>query len=617
MQQSQRLQQSSRTDQRLEDCLRKLDSKLSYALNAQVEAKLIGGQQKTYSYSLTAGAGQNTMEHKWNLHFENEEQQQMARVCVDGQMRYPTTPSSEARFKYNNRVGFGQTCDQYYVNVEGQSQVSSKQREFSSNSEESKFCHRATAEEERYRQKIKSIREESLENEKVREEKQKLEKKHAEQAEKKIKYCSQKVEQSRTLDETDFTITYSQEMPASVYTLAKSTNTILKAVFFPYMSKVSESTKTNEIQAKLYFHQTSNTATIQIESPLDTVVFRNVRLGSLGYVCPFIAGKSNVERSYTKLTGAPLLAKCVVGKGYVQSFDKKTYSYQIDECDHVVSADCSKAPSHSILTKEVNGLKHITLYQGQTKIQLRPAHAYSSYVDEYILTVDGKQIALRKNEKISVRPESNPTEELTCFWSSDNYVQISTSSCRLTHHGQEVVVEEKSLSADGSHCGLCGDYNGDKRADIKSPKECVLSSIKLSAMSYRSRSSECRPLPQWALNKIRSEEQQCAKYKTKKTQVSSVFKTGSTDSNTIKKHSYIYKDEKICISQEPVIQCSAGAMPVQIRKKAISFVCLPEGRVASLYQHRIENGESPIELRQQPVAFKAQMDQPVQCKNQF
>ena len=74
--QSQRLQQSSRTDQKLEDCLRKLDSKLSYAVNAQVEAKLIGGQQKTYSYSLTAGAGQNTMEHKWNLHF-------LALLCHD------------------------------------------------------------------------------------------------------------------------------------------------------------------------------------------------------------------------------------------------------------------------------------------------------------------------------------------------------------------------------------------------------------------------------------------------------------------------------------------------------------------------------------------------------
>ena len=116
---------------------------------------------------------------------------------------------------------------------------------------------------------------------------------------------------------------------------------------------------------------------------------------------------------------------------------------------------------------------------------------------------------------------------------------------------------------------------------------------------------------------FRSEEQKCSKYNTKKTQVTSVFKTGSIDSNTIKKHSYIYKDDKICISQEPVIMCSSRSLPVQSRKKTIAFVCLPEGRVASLYQHRIENGESPQELKQQPVAFKAQMDQPVECRQKF
>ena len=39
---SQRLQQSSRTDQKLEDCLRKIDSKNAYAFNAHVTAQLTG-----------------------------------------------------------------------------------------------------------------------------------------------------------------------------------------------------------------------------------------------------------------------------------------------------------------------------------------------------------------------------------------------------------------------------------------------------------------------------------------------------------------------------------------------------------------------------------------------
>ena len=94
---------------------------------------------------------------------------------------------------------------------------------------------------------------------------------------------------------------------------------------------------------------------------------------------------------------------------------------------------------------------------------------------------------------------------------------------------------------------------------------------------------------------------------------SEVYKTGSSNSYTLKKHSYIYKEDKICISQQPVVQCVRGSVAKDIKKKSINFVCLPQGRVASLYQHRIENGESPQELKHQPVAFKAEMDQPVSC----
>merc|ERR1712029_603998 len=47
----------------------------------------------------------------------------------------------------------------------------------------------------------------------------------------------------------------------------------------------------------------------------------------------------------------------------------------------------------------------------------------------------------------------------------------------------------------------------------------------------------------------------------------------------------------ICISQIPLVQCSINSMPREMRKKTVSFVCLPEGRVAKLYAERIERGE--------------------------
>merc|ERR1712133_294912 len=157
------LRQSSRSDQKLEDCLRKIDSKKAYAFNAHVTAQLTGGQSKTYTYSITAGAGQNTLEHKWNLHLENDDQHTLKRVCVDGQMQYPSSPSSNAQYKWNNKIGFGQTCDQYNVNIQGNTQVSYRQRSFASESHEARQCQKATEQEKRLRNQIKYLTEENEE----------------------------------------------------------------------------------------------------------------------------------------------------------------------------------------------------------------------------------------------------------------------------------------------------------------------------------------------------------------------------------------------------------------------------------------------------------------------
>merc|ERR1719431_2497777 len=102
----------------------------------------------------------------------------------------------------------------------------------------------------------------------------------------------------------------------------------------------------------------------------------------------------------------------------------------------------------------------------------------------------------------------------------------------------------------------------DQRADIKSPKECVLSSDKLSAYSYRVKSDQSK-----------SEKEKCVKYTTKNTEVSSIWRSSKTDVYTERKHSYIYKEDKICISQDPIVYCSSGSVAKDIRRKSVQYVC--------------------------------------------
>ena len=132
------------------------------------------------------------------------------------------------------------------------------------------------------------------------------------------------------------------------------------------------------------------------------------------------------------------------------------------------------------------------------------------------------------------------------------------------------------------------------------------------ALSYRVKSGQCT-LSQVQHQLIQSEEEKCTKYKIEKTSVSYLYKSMKQSTYSVKKHSAIYQGEKICISQEPVVQCVSGSTPKAVTHKTVKFVCLPEGRVSKLYAERIERGESPQELMQQPVAFETKMAQPISC----
>merc|ERR1711931_120608 len=240
--------ENSEHQRKLESCLNKLNSKQGYAFSAQVNCKLTGSQTQDFSYSITAGAGNNNLEHKWNmdLHLQNQNQ----KVCMEGYMKYPTSYSSQSRFQYKNHFGFGQTCQQYYVNIDGHTEVSEHQRQQSYNSWDSEKCQFYTEEEERLRQQMRNtnIQEEE-------EEYRQLEKQHTEAARQKLEYCSKKVDQSKSLDYTQFDVTYSSQLPREVYSWAKRANMGVKAALYQYITYIGEETNQNKITVKLNINQ--------------------------------------------------------------------------------------------------------------------------------------------------------------------------------------------------------------------------------------------------------------------------------------------------------------------------------------------------------------------------
>merc|ERR1712126_732545 len=98
---------------------------------------------------------------------------------------------------------------------------------------------------------------------------------HSELAEKKLRFCTRKSRQSRTVDETQVTITYSQDLPTNVHNFFKNTNGLMKALLFQYIAEISQPTQNNKIQINLNFNPKINTVDVKVQSPKENVVFKH------------------------------------------------------------------------------------------------------------------------------------------------------------------------------------------------------------------------------------------------------------------------------------------------------------------------------------------------------
>merc|ERR1711970_616445 len=342
---------------KLHESIKKVESESAHAVNIWVTAKLIGGKPLTYEYSVTGGKGATNMEHKWNLHMETVTgaapmvetvtgATPVKMMCVEGGMTYPTVPSTGTKWKYFNHIGFGEDCGEFTIHVDGTTAVSNKQKQYSKISLEAKLCDKLTIEAQKLRKQMKYMI--------AAPQKSILQQKFAQIMDEQVRACSIKEDQVFALDQSIIEVTTSETLPTIVYTFGKLIDSGLKAVLFPYIAAVPGMpiVPANRVVLKLNINQKLNIASLHVQSPIDSVVFKNIRLP-------------------------------VEVKNIFSLIAKKTYAYQVDTCDHIITSDCSKEFNHAVLAKEINGQKHITVFYMMSKISLIPS------LSSYKLEVDG------------------------------------------------------------------------------------------------------------------------------------------------------------------------------------------------------------------------------------
>merc|ERR1711962_894758 len=203
------------------------------------------------------------------------------------------------RFSYKNTLGFGKTCEDHEIKVVGETYRSEEEKE---------------------------------------------------------EYCTRYVEELSTLDKVKFRIE-STPMPSYVRKYTRVLDSAVKTVLPPYMSRIEGgNNKEHEVEVELRFNSDLNTLNMALTTEHETIDYHNIRLPEeLRGIVPLRSTVRPHEQIIKSVIGSSVYEKCSIGDGVVKTFDNKTYSYELDDCYHVLSSDCSKSHSHAILGKVVDG----------------------------------------------------------------------------------------------------------------------------------------------------------------------------------------------------------------------------------------------------------------------
>merc|ERR1719391_101532 len=358
-----------------------------------------------------------------------------------------------------------------------------------------------------------------------------------------------------------------------------------------------------------------------------------------------------------------------------------TVPYQINDCEHVLLMDGSRRAPIAVTTRTVvlSGVtsggqgpdicspiavttrtvestkKIVKILSGITEVQMIPASGSMKVL------VNGQPIALPAigEQLIKKSPEGRILLIVQRFEDNVVWVNIPQHMLKVLSNGSVIEVVAPLLLKSRT-VGLCGDMNGERSADLKTPGMCVLRP-RLAALSFMLNKSgeqagfeRCSGLPAALKEEFVRESRECPREVIIPTSVSKLYEhislggkwdplctlgfydcgprwlggkwdpwgvewlnegTSGLSIPTGVKHIVDKQSNQLCVSKQMVKTCLSK--PVSIKKKSVEFACIPQPSVkASSLQKRALSGQSLLqEISQLPTVFRKEELEAVACSS--
>ena len=399
--------------------------------------------------------------------------------------------------------------------------------------------------------------------------------------------------------------------------------TAVKAYFLPHLSiEASSYNRQSPIQDNYQIvakvAPNSKSITVDFSAEGSKIVLNNVRLiHPIKDMLPISIKDSLAIGVVKMLSKNKLPARCSIEGSRVSTFDKLIYDYTLNDCEHVIFRDCTESPKVMVTVKKTSS-QHIVkaiidgnMYELEMVRSTRGARTNPGQ-----LKVNGQvKQALPKVQGQPIRFEDASNQ---IYLYEDGVYEIFSLRHGLTLRADSQSAEVKAFQGRlrNMACGLCGDLNDEKTADVVSAHQCVMSSPRLAAYSYMVVDNQCAGIPAQDKPVYQEEAKQCVRKAVVPSKVLSMFQERQHSvkrSQAPMRHLDMERGQKICISMKQVHMCPDTRSPSEIVPMQMPFFCVARDQEGYTLQELAQSGEKINEATRFPISFSSMVYVPSRC----
>merc|ERR1712071_727875 len=170
------------------------------------------------------------------------------------------------------------------------------------------------------------------------------------------------------------------------------------------------------------------------------------------------------------------------------TFDNVTLKYECPTCYTLVSADCSAQPRYAVFAKKTDKPLPLAvkIYAGGHHMEFTPTDT------EVEVRANGKAVSIESGKPYMMTDKDGILHYFRVNKVGDHYyIDVPMLMLSFRYTGDDITNMIPATHR-AQHCGMCGDYNGQRSRELVAPSGCNMKDASDLAKSYVLRDKNCK-----------------------------------------------------------------------------------------------------------------------------